>query len=85
MERLCEQAFGEEQRGKEIFQHFKNSTLIQQQIIFNMLKHEFDTYGEVQILDSNIDENVMMNQYFDIQLCSTGNYYMHQGLCIFYA
>lgn len=76
MERLCEQAFGEEQRGKEIFQHFKNSTLIQQQIIFNMLKHEFDTYGEVQILDSNIDENVMMNQYFDIQLCSTGNYYM---------
>lgn len=75
MERLCKQAFGEK-RGQEIYYHFKDGTLIQQQIIFNMMKHDFDTDGEVQVLDSNLDEDMMMKRYYDVQLCSTGDYYM---------
>lgn len=75
MGRLCVQAFGVE-RGEEIYRHFEDSSLIQQQIIFNMLKHDFDKNGEIRQLDSDMDENAMMRNYYDVQLCSTGDYFM---------
>ena len=75
MARLCNQAFGDE-RGDEVYRYFQSGTLIQQQIIFNMLKHEFDEEGEIATLNTNIDENTMMKKYYDVQLCSTGDYYM---------
>lgn len=75
MKRLCQQAFGLE-RGNEVYGHFQNSTLIQQQIIFNLMKHDYDVEGEIPVLDSNVDENMMMKRYYDVQLCSTGDYFM---------
>lgn len=74
MKRLCEQAFGNE-RGREVYNHFENGALIEQQIIFSMMKRDFDIEGEIPILDSKIDESLMMKRYYDVQLCSTGDYY----------
>ncbi len=67
---LCRRAFGDE-CGENIYNHFKHGTLIQQQIIFNMIHHD-----ETKRTDVNEDINTMMKRYFDVQLCSTGDYFM---------
>lgn len=75
MKRLCRQAFGDE-RGDAVYNHFCDAPLIQQQIIFNLMKHEYAEEGEVPVLDSHTDESMMMKKYYDVQLCSTGDYFM---------
>lgn len=73
MKRLCEQAFGE-RNWESIYNKFKNGTLIQQQIIFNILKNEKECGRDfMKYLDS--DENYMMKRYYDVQLCSTGDFF----------
>lgn len=73
MQRLCEQAFGD-RNWRIIYDKFKNGTLIQQQIVFNMLKNEKNyNHDFIKYLDT--DENYMMKRYFDVQLCSTGDFF----------
>lgn len=72
MLRLCEQAF-EKEKGGMIYAHFKDAALIQQQIIFNILENE-----KVYIASERFwkwDINSMMKRYFDVQLCSTGDFF----------
>lgn len=82
MTRLCEQAF-DVQRGKEIYEHFKNASLIQQQIVFNMLAHEFTENSDIPVLEPYMDADFMMKRYFDVQLCSTGDYFMASRILYF--
>lgn len=72
MLRLCEQAFNVE-KGDRIFEHFKDATLIQQQIIFNILENENGYIASERFC--NWDINSMMKRYFDVQLSSTGNFF----------
>lgn len=72
MLRLCEQAFNEE-NGNRIFDHFKDATLIQQQIIFNILENEKAYIASERFCKWDI--NSMMKRYFDVQLCSTGDFF----------
>lgn len=72
MQRLCEQAFNEE-TGKKIYENFKDTTLIQQQIIFNILENEKNYIASERFW--KMDVNSMMKRYFDVQLCSTGNFF----------
>lgn len=82
MKRLCEQAFGD-LRGEKIYEHFAKASLIQQQIIFNMMKHDFEVNGEVAELKSDLNEDSMMKKYYDTQLCSTGDYFMASRIMYF--
>lgn len=72
MLRLCEQAFSEE-KGGIIYDYFKNATLIQQQIIFNILENEIAHIASERFW--KWDVNSMMKRYFDVQLCSTGDFF----------
>lgn len=72
MLRLCTQAFCDGE-GETIFNYFRNATLIQQQIIFNILENE-----NIYIASNRFkkwDINSMMKRYFDVQLCSTGDFF----------
>lgn len=72
MQRLCEQAFNKE-KGNIIYDYYKGATLIQQQIAFNILENERDYISSEQFWEFDI--NSMMKRYFDVQLCSTGDYF----------
>lgn len=72
MLRLCEQAFNDE-NGYNVFTHFKDATLIQQQIVFNILENEKSYIASDRFC--NWDINSMMKRYFDVQLSSTGDFF----------
>lgn len=72
MEGQCVNAFGKS--GTEIYLRFKHCPLIQQQIIFNILENEKSRTGYLKFEKNG--EDYLLRRYYDIQLCSTGNFFI---------
>lgn len=72
MKNACDNAFI--RNSDIIFNKYKDFTLIQKQIIFNLLKNEEARGTDLNIF-INSDVNEVMKRYFDVQLCSTANYF----------
>ncbi len=72
LEILCSNAF--KRYASIIFNNFKDYTLIQKQIIFNLLKNEENQGMNLNsLLDADISD--LMKRYFDVQLCSTNDFF----------
>lgn len=69
---ICYNAFN----TRDVYERFKNRKLIEKQIYFNLLENEYQNhaYNFEHFLNGNTDRDLLV-QYFDKQLCSTGNYY----------
>lgn len=72
MEGQCIDAFGSS--GTPFYLRFKHCPLIQQQIIFNVLNNEQIKTGFITFEEK--DENFYLKRFYDIQLCSTGNFFI---------
>lgn len=72
MEGQCINAFGTS--GKDIYLKFSHCPLIQQQIIFNVLQNEKSQTGYLRFEEKN--EDYILRRYYDVQLCSTGNFFI---------
>lgn len=68
----CEQAFGTE-IGMKIYNKFKDDSLIQQQIIFNILANEKNETDFLKLIEH--EKNYFINRFYDFQLCSTDNFF----------
>ena len=72
----CEELFG--QKGVEFYEKHRSDTLIQQEIVFHMAEFE----KKINILSSydiselcKLENYELMNQYYDTQLMSTGDFF----------
>lgn len=72
LQNLCNNAF--KRNANIIYDNFKDNILIQKQIIFNLLKNEEDRGADL-LSYINSDINDLMKRYFDVQLCSTMDYF----------
>jgi ABC-type oligopeptide transport system ATPase subunit len=73
IEGLIRQAFGDGYY-KSIQDYIKDKPLIQQEIVLNLLENEKEASRDyTKYLE--YDENKIMDRYFDVQLCSTGDYF----------
>lgn len=68
----CEQAFGTEISMK-IYNKFKDDSLIQQQIILNILANEKNETDFLKLIEC--EKNYFITRFYDFQLCSTGNFF----------
>lgn len=69
----CIEAFGEK-RGISYYNKFNDLTLIQQQIIFNVLANEKESSGFINFNENT--EDFYLKRFYDVQLCSTGNFFI---------
>lgn len=70
---LCNNAFGEKE--ELVYNRFRNKRLIEQQIYLNLLENKRGTTNFSDFLKNSTERDLMV-QYYDRQLCSTGNYYI---------
>lgn len=69
---LCMRSF--DKMGEEVYQRFQDKKLIEKQMLLNLLENKYETTDFPDYFRNNSDRNLII-QYFDKQLCSTGDYY----------
>lgn len=72
----CNAAFGTD--ASTIYEKVKNDRLIQQQIILNMLCNEKNNDRFIELKKQ--DSNYYLKRYYDVQLCSTGDFFIASRL-----
>ncbi len=76
LERKCELQLGED--GKHYYEKHKTEPLIEQQIFYHMAEYERkrkNATDEMLLEMYDLESYELLNQYFDIQLTSTDDYY----------
>lgn len=69
---LCMRSFDE--MGKEVYDRFQDKKLIEKQMLLNLLENKCETPHFEEYFRKNTDRDLII-QYYDKQLCSTGDYY----------
>lgn len=70
---LCDLSF--DKMGEQVYNRFQGKKLIEKQIFLNLLENKYDVTDFKEYFEKNNDRDLII-QYFDKQLCSTGDYYI---------
>lgn len=70
---LCMRSF--DNMGEQVYNRFRNKKLIEKQILLNLLENKYDSTEFAEYFEKNNDRDLII-QYYDKQLCSTGDYYV---------
>lgn len=61
--------------GEQVYNRFRDKKLIEKQIFLNLLENKYDSTEFAEYFAKNNDRDLII-QYYDKQLCSTGDYYV---------
>lgn len=70
---LCIRSF--DKMGEQVYNRFQDKKLIEKQLFLNLLENKYDITNFTEYFAKYNDRDLII-QYYDKQLCSTGNYYI---------
>lgn len=74
IQRKCQKVFSDDENWEEIYKKVKNHPLIEQQILLNMRQNRDIPLAAKETFAGG-DFAEVMKWYYDVQLCSTGDYF----------